>query len=411
MQPVNDTGHSFWDHLSLTRADEYASEDDLARLPIPAAPVQGTQNRSTARPVAMPFSDSAPDHAELATPDLTTEAGAWPQDPNAWQSVPSPDAEVRHWPTQTISPKSAIPLASAQVSQPPRKRRGPRNMGTGRLAYRLQRLWLTPLIRRALTVGLPLGAVVLFVGIYLMDEGRRAGLTAQADAAYALFVDRPEFMVTGLDLVQPLPPAIEAAIREVIEPALPMSSFRLDLVALRAELERLDAIRLADLRLTADGKLAIGITQRVPAILWRSAEGLEVLDAEGVRIGFVTDRAALSDLPLVAGDGANARIGEALDLIEAASPLGARLLGLVRMGERRWDVVLNRDQIIRLPEMAPVAALERIIALDQAQDMLARDVMVTDLRNPARPILQVSAGALETIRAMRGTSTTERNAP
>ncbi len=401
MQPVND-GHSFWDHLSVTRADEYAREEELARLPIPPAPVNPPQPASQQGAVdPRPFNP-------LPSPPLHFDAddGAWPADPGL--TTPVQAAPVRRWPTQTAAPVSALPVASAPLLQPARKGRRLRGIASGRLAYRVQRLWLTPLIRRALTLGLPVGAVLVSLAVFLMDEGRRAHLMAQADAAYALVVDRDEFMVTELELVQTLPPAVEAAIREVIAPELPQSSFRLDLGALRVELERLDAIRLADLRLTAEGKLAIGITQRVPAILWRSTEGTEVLDAEGVRIGFVTDRSALPDLPLVAGDGANRNVGEALDLIEAASPLGARLLGLVRMGERRWDVVLDRDQIIRLPEMGAIAALERTIALEQAQDLLARDVLVADLRNPARPVLQVSAGALETIRALRGTYSTER---
>lgn len=406
MQPVNNSGHNFWDHLSLTRADEYAAEDDLARLPIPPAPVKmappvdlGQQAQANMRSGAN-ADPSAAVHSDTA----------WPKNPYLSPAEAAPAVMAGHWPEQTMAPIPDYPMASAHLIQTPRRRRSSRS-GTGRFAYRAQRLWLTPLVRRAVTVGLPVAALIVTTLWYLSDEGRRADIRAQVDAVYALVVDRPEFMVTGLDLVQPLPPAIEAAIRDIVDPVLPESSFRLDLAALRAELERLDAIRLADLRLTSDGKLAIGITQRVPAILWRSVDGLEVLDAEGVRIGFVTDRAALADLPLLAGDDANLRVGEALDLIEAASPLGPRVLGLVRMGERRWDVVLDREQIIRLPETAPVAALERIIALDQAQGLLARDVVVTDLRNPTRPVLQISAGALETIRASRTTYSTGRNAP
>jgi hypothetical protein len=66
--------------------------------------------------------------------------------------------------------------------------------------------------------------------------------------------------------------------------------------------------------------------------------------------------------------------------------------------------VLDRDQRIRLPEAAPVAALERVIALEQAQDLLSRDILVADMRNPARPVLQISAGAMETLRDIRSQS-------
>jgi cell division protein FtsQ len=77
------------------------------------------------------------------------------------------------------------------------------------------------------------------------------------------------------------------------------------------------------------------------------------------------------------------------------------LRGLVRVGERRWDVVLDRDQRILLPEADPVPALERVIALDEATELLARDVAVVDMRNPSRPTLRLTAAAMEELRRLR----------
>ena len=92
---------------------------------------------------------------------------------------------------------------------------------------------------------------------------------------------------------------------------------------------------------------------------------------------------------------------EALDLIAAAEPLSARLRGLVRMGERRWDVVLDRDQRIMLPETEAVQALERVIAMDQAVDMLERDLVAVDLRLPHRPTLRMTGGAVQELLRIR----------
>ena len=57
-------------------------------------------------------------------------------------------------------------------------------------------------------------------------------------------------------------------------------------------------------------------------------------------------------------------------------------------------MVLDRDQRILLPEVNPVAAVERLLALDQAEDLLARDVLALDLRVDAdRPTLRLSEDA------------------
>jgi cell division protein FtsQ len=68
------------------------------------------------------------------------------------------------------------------------------------------------------------------------------------------------------------------------------------------------------------------------------------------------------------------------------------------MGERRWDMVLDRDQRILLPSDAAVAALDRVIALNDAQDMLNRDVAVVDMRNVGRPTLRMNEEAAAALR-------------
>ena len=71
------------------------------------------------------------------------------------------------------------------------------------------------------------------------------------------------------------------------------------------------------------------------------------------------------------------------------------ILAAVWIGDRRWDVVLDRDQRIMLPEDDPVTALQRVIALDSAQDMMARDLVVVDMRNPARPTVRLGVATTE----------------
>ena len=112
------------------------------------------------------------------------------------------------------------------------------------------------------------------------------------------------------------------------------------------------------------------------------------------------------DLPLIAGPGVQDVVPEAMRLLAAAEPLRTRIRGLVRIGERRWNLVLDRGQEIMLPEQDAVAALERVIALDQAEDLLDRDVTVVDMRIGRRPTLRLSE---EAIAALQGASLTARN--
>jgi cell division protein FtsQ len=186
-----------------------------------------------------------------------------------------------------------------------------------------------------------------------------------------------------------------------------MSSFDIDLDAARSRIEALDAVQKADLRVRSGGVLQVLITERVPVAVWRTESGLILVDETGHRVAGLLARADRADLPLIAGEGADIATPEALDLLAAAGPLTPRIRGLVRMGERRWDIVLDRDQRILLPEKNPVQALERLLALDHAQDLMNRDILTVDLRSDHRPTLRLTPNALAEIRRAQGLETVE----
>ncbi len=88
-------------------------------------------------------------------------------------------------------------------------------------------------------------------------------------------------------------------------------------------------------------------------------------------------------------------VAEALAILAVTDTMTGRLRGLRRMGERRWDILLDRGQVIMLPETDPVTAVRRVLALDVAQDLLERDVVAVDFRNPRRPVLRLSGAAMD----------------
>ncbi|ARE40032.1 Cell division protein FtsQ [Rhodovulum sp. P5] len=275
-----------------------------------------------------------------------------------------------------------------------------RDPAPSRWAYRAQRLWLTPAVRSAVLRGLPLAIALSVPLIWLADADRRLILKEEAESLWRQIETRPEFMVRLL-AIEGASPAVDAEIREMLPLDFPMSSFDLDLKALRDMVADLDVVKTAELHVRPGGILELKLVERVPAVVWRDGTGLFLLDETGRRVAAVTTRATRADLPLIAGQGADRKVDEALGLIAATGPLQGRIRGLVRQGERRWDVVLDRDQRILLPEDRPVAALERVIALDKLSDMLARDISVVDMRNPARPTVRLAPDAVEDLRRIR----------
>ncbi|NNE88437.1 MAG: cell division protein FtsQ [Silicimonas sp.] len=263
-----------------------------------------------------------------------------------------------------------------------------------RLAYRLNRLLLRRGMKKFLRFGLPL-LLLLAVGvIWASDEVRRQDAWDRVAEVRRQVEERPEFMVHMM-AVEEASPSVAADIRTLLPMDFPVSSFDLDLDGLRATVQTLDAVADASVRIRSGGVLAIEVVEREPAVIWRSGEGLVLLDAEGHRVTALAARIDRPDLPLIVGQGAGDAVPEALEVVKATGPIFVRVRGLLRVGERRWDVILDRDQRIMLPEDNPVIALEKAIALDAAQDLLERDIAAVDFRNLRRPVIRLTPAASE----------------
>lgn len=351
----------------------------------------------------------APSHAEAACFD---EAVHFQQDTVPQELVdetwgePEPAEWTRPAPARAERASDEVPRGSSSLKRsvaamPPRKEptvRGRSNErhdpAPSRLSYRMERLWLTPYFRFLVRVGVPVLFVVAVAGVYFGDADRREAVAQTFADLRGQIENRPEFMVKLMSIDGASRPVADA-VRGMVTVPLPASSFQLDLEAMRASIAQVDAVESAKLMIKPGGVLAVTITERKPAVLWRTEASLEMLDGTGHRVATLLDRAARPDLPVITGVGAEENVTDAIAILAAAKPILNRVRGLVRMGDRRWDMVLDRDQRILLPETAPAQAVERIMAIDAAEELLARDLAVVDLRNPDRPTLRLSAAAVE----------------
>ena len=279
-----------------------------------------------------------------------------------------------------------------------RRRRDPSALRSdpapSRWSWRLQRLMLTPGFRFTLRVGMPFGLALIAGTLYLADEERRGEIAEILAEARTSIEERPEFMVK-LMAIDGADPALAAEVRAALPLEFPMTSFDLDLPALKADVAAIHGVRTAGVRVKPGGILHIQVTPRVPVAIWREAKGLSLIDRDGALVSYIGSRTEHPDLPLIAGEGAARHVPEALNLINAGAALGDRLHGLVRIGDRRWDVVLDRDQRIMLPETGALQALERVIALEGAQEALTRDVARIDMRLSHRPTVRMTDDATQ----------------
>lgn len=283
-----------------------------------------------------------------------------------------------------MQPMTPVNFRSAPLHEPaPRRDPAPSRWG-----YRYQRLMLTPLFRQIVRIGLPAALLAVIASVWFGNPGNREQVVAMYQGIRSSIEQRPEFMVTAM-AIDGADDALAADIRTVLPVNFPVSSFDLDLDAMHETVQAVGGVAEATIRVRSGGILQVDVIPRVPVAILRRSDGLWLVDGQGFVVAPILARNDRADLPLIAGDGAREMIVEALDLTATFGPIASRVRGLVRMGERRWDVVLDREQRIQLPAQDPVHALERVVVMAQTQDILERDVVLIDMRNASRPTIRL----------------------
>ena len=295
-----------------------------------------------------------------------------------------------------VEAESAGDALRAPARRPAARAEARRGPGPSKLSYRLARAWAKPMVRNVVLVYLPIAVLALAGWRVAAHDEWRGAVREKAHALVERIAARPEFAVRGVEVTGGSA-ALTADVRRVLAVRAGMSSLRLDVERLRHRVEGLSAVERATVRFDSQGTLRVRVVERIPVALHRRIDDVLVLiDRTGVEVGPAGARADHPDLPLVLGRGAPARVDEALRLLTAAPEIQPRLRALVRVGERRWDIVLDRDMVIRLPAADSLEALSRVMALHYGEELLDRDLAVIDMRVPERPALRMTPEAAET---------------
>ena len=219
------------------------------------------------------------------------------------------------------------------------------------------------------------------------------GLPALAGAALAESIGRAGFRVEQIE-VTGLQRADRMAVYTV---ALDQQSRAMPLVDLRQVRERLlryGWIKEARVSRRLPDTLIIDVVEREPAAVWQHEGQLMLIDASGVLLEPVAP-ARMPDLPLVIGDGANAKEPAYRRLVEAAPALKPLIRAANWIGNRRWDLVFQSGERLSLPEGEAEAAqaLAKFAELDGTQRLLGRGYVRFDMRDADKLVVRLPGGS------------------
>lgn len=258
------------------------------------------------------------------------------------------------------------------------------------LAFQLQRALIPRRTQRSLYV--LAGAVLLLLGVrWLATPLQQAATQMMADLNRNVVVDRG-FQIRHVEVGGHVHLSA-AQVVAALELNVDSFSLQYDVAAARSRLLAMGWIADARITMVPPDGLRVDIVERQPTWVLKHEGKYQLIAADGARIEPITKRADWPHLPLLVGEGAEARVAEAYELLHAAAPLGEVVGALVRVGQRRWDLHLGSTRVIMLPEDQPVAALNAVVRLEREQGLMKRDFKWLDVRNPHMPTLRLHSKA------------------
>ena len=268
------------------------------------------------------------------------------------------------------------------------KVRGNIDPAPSRIAYRIMRLLLIPRLRLIFTLGFPsllifCATLGLFININVWEN-----ISAIKKDLKLAFVERPEFMIKVAS-IDGSSDELANEIREILPLDFPVSYFDLDIKYLHKVVNEIPAVASAAIKISAGGVLQINVAEKSPAFIWRKDNVMSVIDETGSFIRIANSRVDYPKLPLVVGEAADLAVSEISRLMQANEYFKDHVRAFIRVGERRWDLILENNVRIMLPQREFLAAFDRLMLMNEAGSLLSGRLSNIDMRLVVRPTVRV----------------------
>ncbi|WP_235890891.1 cell division protein FtsQ/DivIB [Pararhizobium mangrovi] len=173
------------------------------------------------------------------------------------------------------------------------------------------------------------------------------------------------------------------------------SLLTIDAHAARDQLVKLPWVADAEVRKVYPGSLNIHLRERKAFAIWQHAGQLSLIERSGRVIAPFVQGTKFAALPLYVGRGAQEKAAAFNDLLSAWPDLVHRAKAVVRVDDRRWNLVFDNNVTLKLPHEHVAQALEDFDVMEKQRDVLDHDIVAVDLRLADRITVQLSPAAAE----------------
>lgn len=186
-------------------------------------------------------------------------------------------------------------------------------------------------------------------------------------------------------------------LRSVVNLELDQPILAIDPQRLRERIEALPWVASASVERQLPDIIHIRLNEHRPTAMWQHDGTFSLINKDGDVILTGGDEInVFSYLPLVVGEGAPQHAQQMLAILGSEPQLNEKVKAAVRVSDRRWDIVMENDFTVRLPEEHPAQAWARLARYNKEHTLFQKKLTSIDLRLPDRILVKIDD--LETIR-------------
>ena len=152
-----------------------------------------------------------------------------------------------------------------------------------------------------------------------------------------------------------------------------------DLGDVKSRLESIPWVKSVIIQRKLPNKIYVRISERIPIAILQSKYRLYLVDSDGA----VLEHDAIGNfqnLPIIIGEGAEKEISHLLRCLRKFPKIKKQFVFAVRIGERRWDLKINKGIVVKLPEVGIVQALRILEEISDSRGFFNDDIVSIDLR-------------------------------
>jgi cell division protein FtsQ len=233
------------------------------------------------------------------------------------------------------------------------------------------------------------GLVMLFAASgFLVQSGLGERVVAQTTAFAGFKIEDVEIngvkQVSRIDVLTNIDLGVERSL------------FSFDVHAARKALRALPWVAEARVAKAYPDRLVINIVEKAAFAVWQNNGELWLTERDGKKIVPFEER--FSGLPLIVGAGAGEKAAEFLAIIGRHPVLAERVSAHVRVGQRRWNLVMDNGVTVMLPEGREEAELGELARIEAQSPVLSRDIGEVDMRIADRLIVRLTPEAAERLK-------------